>query len=463
MWGKHIMKHLTTSTSWVLSPRVLLGTLFSALLALAAFANPTNCAPPPSGLVGWWRAESGASDSVNGHHGSLLNGAAVAPGMVGQAFSFNGDNQCVEIPYSPSLVTANYSVEAWVKPLTQVSDYINQDLIFGQSYGHCQLVARTGSSGVRVVFQFGTNRYTFFEAAATSEIPIGQFSHLAGTWDGTTLRLYINGVLKAQSTPGASPVDSGCPFYIGGFYAPSDDACGYVGQFFNGLVDEVSLFNRALSAGEVQALYSAGAAGKCPVGAGMPCVPPPAGMVSWWRGETNALDQVGGNNGVLVNGVGFEAGVVGQAFRFNASSNSYVEVPDSPTLRLTSALTIECWAKRLNTSQVHILMEKGGDWTGGQSNFELALNDTYAGGQHFGFSFGGGWRGCAVMPDTAWHHYAAVAVNGQIDPVLYIDGVPQPVIYRGGLALSICWPPRARCTSGRRSMRSRAGSIAVPS
>jgi len=166
----------------------------------------------------------------------------------------------------------------------------------------------------------------------------------------------------------------------------------------------------------------------------LPCAPAPTNMVSWWRGEGNGWDQISGNNGVLVNGAGFEAGVVGQAFSFNGSSNSYLEVADSPALRLTNALTIECWAKRLNTSQVHILMEKGGDWTGGQANFELALNDTYSGGKHFGFSFAGGWRGCAVTPDTAWHHYAAVAVSGQTDPTLYIDGVPQTISYRGGAA-----------------------------
>ena len=65
-------------------------------------------------------------------------------------------------------------------------------------------------------------------------------------------------------------------------------------------------------------------------------------------------------------------------FDFNGSSNSYVEVADSPTLRFTNALTIECWAKRLNTSEVHGLVEKGGDWTGGQTDFEIGLNDTYS-------------------------------------------------------------------------------------
>jgi hypothetical protein len=125
---------------------------------------------------------------------------------------------------------------------------------------------------------------------------------------------------------------------------------------------------------------------------------------------------------------------VGQAFSFDASSHSFMEVADSPTLRFTNALTIECWAKRLNTSELHVLVEKGGDWTGGQTDFEIALNDTYSGGSHLGFGFAGGWRACAVTPDTAWHHYAAVAVSGQANPILYIDGVPQTITDGGGSA-----------------------------
>jgi ribonucleotide monophosphatase NagD (HAD superfamily) len=251
------------------------GSIMSSNALLTVISSPT-CATPPSGLVSWWRAEGSASDGVDSNNGTLLNGASFASGMVGQAFSFNGSYQCVQIPHAASLVASNYSIEAWVKPLAQVSDPIDQDLIFGQSFGHCQLVARTGSSGVRLAFSFGTSHTSFYEAAATSEIPIGQFSHLAGTWDGTTLRLYINGVLNAQSTPHASPVDSGCSFYIGGFYSPTADSCGYVGQFFNGLIDEASYYNRALSGAEIQSIYNAGGAGKCLMGAAPTIIRQPA-------------------------------------------------------------------------------------------------------------------------------------------------------------------------------------------
>jgi hypothetical protein len=221
--------------------------------------QPSNCIPPPSGLVGWWPGEGNPNDIVGTNNGTLLNGATFAPGEVGSAFGFNGNQQCIQVPYSQALVGPNYSVEAWIEPLAQVSDVLDQAVIFGQSYGQSLLLARKGSTGVRIAFQFVVSTVTPYEVVSTNEIPIGQFSHLVGTWDGMTLRLYVNGVLNAQSMPGASPVDSGCPFSIGGFY----NTCGYVGQFFNGLIDEVSYYNRALSGGEIQAIYLADGAGKC--------------------------------------------------------------------------------------------------------------------------------------------------------------------------------------------------------
>ena len=220
----------------------------------AGKCEPGACVSPPLGLVSWWPGEGDANDIVGTNSGTLSGGVTFTNGEVGQAFSVNGTTQGVIIPYSGTLAASNYSVEAWVKPLAQVSGGIGQDLVVGQDYGW-QLVARTGTSGVSIAFLFATSPVSFYSVVSASNIPLGQFSHLVGTWDGTTLRLYVNGVLNAQNVPGASPVDSGYPFCIGGFYNS--------GQYFNGLIDEISYYGRALSGGEAQTLYNAGSAGKC--------------------------------------------------------------------------------------------------------------------------------------------------------------------------------------------------------
>ncbi len=79
------------------------------------------------------------------------------------------------------------------------------------------------------------------------------------------------------------------------------------------------------------------------------CDPTPAGLVSWWTGQSNANDSFGANNGTLVGGVTFTNGEVGQAFSFDGVSGT-VDVPDSPGLELTSQITIEAWIKPLTTN-----------------------------------------------------------------------------------------------------------------
>jgi hypothetical protein len=159
-------------------------------------------------------------------------------------------------------------------------------------------------------------------------------------------------------------------------------------------------------------------------------VPLPPGLVSWWRGEGNALDQVGGNNGVLLNGVGFDAGAVGQAFRFNGT-DSYVEVPDSPALRLTNQVTIEFWVKRQDLQKEDYIINKGGDYTRGALNYGVTITQPQWGSK-LAFTFAGGARHSLSITDLNWHHCAVTARNGDVDPSFYVDGVQQPVTLRQG-------------------------------
>src|SRR4029077_13240321 len=111
------------------------------------------------------------------------------------------------------------------------------------------------------------------------------------------------------------------PAYNTTFTFSTPAAIGARGESFNdsflGTIDEVSIYNRALSASEVQSVYTAGGFGKCVPTPPPTCTPPPAGLVSWWRGEGNALDQAGTNNGTLVGTVIYGPGEVGQGFVFD--------------------------------------------------------------------------------------------------------------------------------------------------
>ena len=88
--------------------------------------------------------------------------------------------------------------------------------------------------------------------------------------------------------------------------------------------------------------------------------PPPSGLVSWWRGENNALDMVSGNHGALQGVAGFTPGEVGQAFRLTNAS-VYVRVPASPSLNVgtNSGFTMELWINPNDVSIQHPLTEWG--------------------------------------------------------------------------------------------------------
>jgi Concanavalin A-like lectin/glucanases superfamily/FG-GAP-like repeat/IPT/TIG domain len=159
------------------------------------------------------------------------------------------------------------------------------------------------------------------------------------------------------------------------------------------------------------------------------CTPPPSGLVSWWKGESNALDSVSGNNGTLQGGVTFAAGEAGQAFSFNGS-NSYVLVADAPALRLTNELTVEFWVKRQQLVPDYIL-NKGGDWSGNALNYGVAFAAP-SDNSRFSFLFAGGIRESVSVTDFNWHHCAVTARNGDADAIFYVDGMQQPVVVRVG-------------------------------
>src|SRR5256885_13529673 len=80
----------------------------------------------------------------------------------------------------------------------------------------------------------------------------------------------------------------------------------------------------------------------CVASAQTNCVSPPQGLLSWWKGDGNSLDSVGGHHGVLHNATNYPAGKVQQTFDFNGI-DQWVEIPDSPSLNPSNSLTLETW------------------------------------------------------------------------------------------------------------------------
>jgi len=288
-----------------------------------------GCTVPSSGLISWWPADGNATDITGGNDGSLVNGATYAQGINGQAFSFDGVNDWVEVTGSAGdFGSSPFSVDFWMKSNNDGSG--DPTFIMGKNHANGGLGwdIRLSNSMIRVV---GINGWGFNITSDASATP-NVWHHIALTSTDTTVNLYIDGVLKGTS-PRSTISATANPFRI-----------GYTTDFgsppFNGLVDEARIFRRALDEAEVRAIYSAGSAGMC-----KSCFLPVNGLVSRWRGEENAYDWAGANNGSLQNGLGFGNGMLGQAFSFDGTDD-YVDAGTDAVFNFNNGaddFTIEAW------------------------------------------------------------------------------------------------------------------------
>ncbi len=244
----------------ILSPRPLMVFFLLCLSLLFPIkVSAASCVVPPSGLVSWWRAEASANDVLGGNNGTLQGGATFAPGKVGQAFSFSNLNAWVQVPDAANLdfaAGASLTIELWAyRTGAQTTMYL-----LGKRAASC------GALQYELAFDpFGGLAFNAGGGSVATgvQMPLNTWMHLAATCDGSTLRFYTNGVLAASAS-GSLGAPNNAPLVIG-----NSSVCG---AFF-GLIDEVSLYNRALSASEIQSIYAADSAGKCfapPVITGQP-------------------------------------------------------------------------------------------------------------------------------------------------------------------------------------------------
>lgn len=238
-----------------------------------------ECLPAPAGLVAWWPGDGSAKDISGGNNGSLNGEATFVNGKVGKAFSFDGMGDFVNIPNSADLdITKKITLDAWIKANTfdlpiipgETDDsniyVISKDSESMRSYG----IAVTdfdappprgcGPGGPHAAM-IAFTPHKFALACSSVTLDTGVFYHLAGTYDSSTgtAKIYVDGNLAGvASAPAGSLLNSG----------PADVQIGArqftnFRAFFNGLIDEVEIFDDVLDEGQIKAIFDAGAAGKC--------------------------------------------------------------------------------------------------------------------------------------------------------------------------------------------------------
>jgi hypothetical protein len=210
-----------------------------------------------NGLVGYWSFNapdihwptSVAYDrSGMGNNGSIVNmsnSSSPVAGASGQALNFDSINDHILVPNSTSLnITGPITMSAWIKPNS-----------FGQNnFG--RIVHKDGVNGY--IFSLNnssiTNGLLFYSggvnASTSNVITLNRWQHVASVFNGSTVTLYVNGI--AVSTQ-AQPALTASTASLGIGIRPADSLRG-----FDGIIDEVRIYNRALSDSEMKQLYGMG-------------------------------------------------------------------------------------------------------------------------------------------------------------------------------------------------------------
>ncbi len=219
-----------------------------ALAAIDLQAQPSACVAPPAGVISAWSGDGNAADLTGANPGTLVNGATFGVGQVGAAFSLPGGSAAVQVPDAPGLnfsSNAPMSVELWAYRTGSGTPMH----LLGKRSG-----CGTDPATIHYQMAFDATSGLSFGAVSTGvQLPLDTWKHLAATFDGTNFIFYIDGQAVATNTGTLGPKNTQ-PLLIGG-----SGSCAA----FAGLLDEVALYDRALTVGEVGAIFTAGSAGKC--------------------------------------------------------------------------------------------------------------------------------------------------------------------------------------------------------
>src|SRR5262245_15107308 len=232
-------------------------------------------ASTPLGTVSWWKADGNANDSVGTNHGTLQGGATFAPGLAGgQAFSLDGVNDYVTQSLPANVQTPNITLDAWVFLNALGGGSYGQTIVFAEPGGSNSAGRGAGltiSDDGKVKFVKGSGDGLFEVAVGATTVSTGVWHHVAGTFDGSVMRIYLDGAEDgslANSQPILWAGSGGFPnpgqLYFGAFKTDqlgSGSTVPDVG-YLSGRIDEVAVYGRGLTAAEIERIYAAGGPAK---------------------------------------------------------------------------------------------------------------------------------------------------------------------------------------------------------
>jgi len=301
------------------------------------------------GKVAHWRFnETGgttAFDSVGPHDANLTNGPTwdTSGGVQGGAVVLDGTDDYVIVPYNSYIDPENFTVMMWVKP-----DVLEASALFlgaggggWTSTGGYRIQMSSSSGGVAIWCNDGTTNYN---AGATNALNVGEWNFVAASYDGTNIKLYVNDVNQPGTATATCSRLTNQDIWIGRSWGVTE---------FEGEIDEVMLFDKALSATEINNAYvSSGAISSIT-----------SGLIGYWKLDetsgTTAKDSSGsGLDGTLVNGPTWAGtgGVVKGAINIDDATAMAVEIPYQSGIEPTTGVTYAAWVYLTNNNWYDVIL-----------------------------------------------------------------------------------------------------------
>ena len=316
--------------------------------------------------------------------------------------------------------TSSLTVSAWVK----ADSHTNTSSVYDSIYSSSKDAGGANGGFVLVnelnkwkcYFYSGT---TWYAVESDNNVVDGQWYHLASTWDGTTAKLYVNGSVQT-STASVSSIT---------YFTTVSAKVGsyYTGNYFNGLIDEVALFDSALSASDITSMYNSG----------VPNNISSLSPIGWWRmgdndggtGTTITDQGSGGNDGTLTNGPTFSTTVPPSTNTYSVDfdgTDDYLVIPDDPEFSMgdglgnDNAFSISSWFKADSIGNFYMATKDAANREWSFRTFSSQLH-------FFAFGTGGGYIGRKYATNLSagqWYHavvtYDASKASSGIK--LYLNG-----------------------------------------
>ncbi|MHC4259693.1 MAG: LamG domain-containing protein, partial [Planctomycetota bacterium] len=408
--------------------------LFVVVLHICFASGSVLGDAPTEGLIAHWKLDEGdgntAYDSAGENDGNLYGDTSWVMGRGGSyALEFDGDRDYVDCGDMNQGGSTEYSITGWIK--VDLNLYKDREFLFGiqdstETWRYtfaCAMYEDQVDANFLQCFAIeggGGPDWLWQTAVPKSNIPDNEWFHLAASWKSSTdsndLKVYINGEIPGNVS---YLNDTSGSLRYGGMFSIGGDE-GAPERDLRGSIDDVRVYDRALSAEEVGEIYLEG-----------------AGPIAHWKLDEGAgitaHDSVGDNNGVVY-GAQWTDGIIDGALDFNGVGD-YVDLGNDSNLKPALPITLCAWI-RLSSSGADQHIIAIDNQTSAYYGVWLYVSDE----NDLVISYGDGGSpdqvnrrskvGTTALDTDTWYHVAAV-ITGATDMGLYVNAVDDGGIYAG--------------------------------